>query len=124
MTACFRKHPRDHIKKEAQKVLSQDMIKDHAGNKNAFLRLSPFILESTPSCYHEDCSKCANNSVVCQDGVSDILRNYFMLLTFQKFHDLNINKNDKVLQKEILKLSVATVAQMVDWLIGWGLTAL
>ena len=49
-----------------------------------------------------------------------------MLLTFQKFHDLNINKNDKVLQKEILKLklSVANVAQMVDWLIGWGLTAL
>ena len=48
------------------------------------------------------------------DDVSDNLRNYFMFLAFKKFHYLNINKNDKVLLLEILKLklSVASVEQM------------
>ena len=37
-----------------------------------------------------------------------------MFLAFQKFHNLNMNKNDKVLLLEILKLklSVAFVEQM------------
>ena len=77
-------------------------------------RLLPLALELTPSCYHGDCSKCANHSVVCHDGVSDNLRNYFMILAFKKFYNLNINKNDKVvlLEKLKLKLSVASVEQM------------
>ena len=71
-------------------------------------------LESTLSCYHGDCSKCANNSVVCHDCVLDNLRNYFMFLAFKKFYNLNINKNDKVVLLEILKLkiSVACIEQM------------
>ena len=72
------------------------------------------VLELTPPCYNGDCSKCANNSVVCHDGVSDNLRNYFKFLAFKKFHNLNINKSYKVLLLEILKLklSVASVEQM------------
>ena len=90
------------------------LIKDHAGNKNAFMWLSPLVLESTPSCYHGDCSKYALKYVVCHDDVSDNLKNYLMFLAFKKFHYLNINKNDKVLLLEILKLklSVASVEQM------------
>ena len=55
-------------KKEAQKVLSQDvkarcslflkeLMKDHAGNMAAFKRILPKVLESTLSCYDGDCSK-------------------------------------------------------------------
>ena len=73
------------------RLILKEIIKDHASNKNAFVWLSPLVLESTPSCYHWDCSKCANNSVECQDGVSDNLRNCFMFLVFKKFHNLNIN---------------------------------
>ena len=56
MTACFLKSPMSikNIKKEAQKVLSQDMtarcrlvlkelIKDHSDIKNAFKRLSGVV---------------------------------------------------------------------------------
>ena len=78
-------------------LILKALIKDYAGNRNAFMRLAHLVLESTPSCYHGDCSKCANNSVVCHVGVSDNLRNYFMFLAFKKFHNLNItNINDKV----------------------------
>ena len=72
------------------------------------------VLESTPSCNHDDCSKCANYSVVCHGSVLDNLRNYFMFLAFKKFYNLNINKNDKVVLLKILKLklSVASVEQM------------
>ena len=80
MTACFLKISAS-TKKETQKVLSRDMtasyrliikerIKDHAGNKNAFMWLSPLVLELTASCYQGEYSKCANNSFVCNDGVS------------------------------------------------------
>ena len=65
-------------------------------NYNNNKRLLPLALELTQSCYHGDCSKCTNHSVVCHDGVLDNLRNYFMFLAFKKFYNLNINKNDKV----------------------------
>ena len=39
----------------------------------------------------------ANNSVMCHDRVSDNLRNCFIFLAFKKLHNLNINKNDKVI---------------------------
>ena len=35
-----------------------------------------------------------------------------MFLAFQKFNNLNVNKNNKVLPLEILKLSVVSVEQM------------
>ena len=93
------------------RLVLKKIIKD---NKIAFIRHLPLVLEPTPSCYHGDCSKCADNSVVRHNGVSDNLRNYFMFLAFKKFHNLNINKNDKVLLLEILKLklNVASVEQM------------
>ena len=43
----------------------------------------PAALELTLSCYHGNCSKSANNSVVCHDGDLDNLRNYFMFLVFK-----------------------------------------
>ena len=49
------------------------------------MRLSPLALESTRSCCHGDCSKRANHSVVCHDGVLDNLGNYFMFLAFKKW---------------------------------------
>ena len=84
-----------------------EFMKDYTGNinnnNNNNKRLSPLVLESTPSCYHKACSKCSNNSVVCHDSVLDNLRNYFMFLAFKKFYNLNINKNDKIMLLEILK---------------------
>ena len=112
-------------KKEAQKVLSQDvkarcslilkeLMKDHAGNMAAFKRVLPKVLESTLSCYDGDCSKCANNSVVCHGGVTNNWWSRSMFLSSNRIHNLNMNDNDKVLLLEILKmkLSVASVEQM------------
>ena len=112
-------------KKEAQKVLSQDvkarcslilkeLMKDHAGNMAAFKRILPKVLESTLSCYAGDCSKCANNSVVCHGGVTNNWWSRSLFLSSNRIHNLNMNDNDKVLQLEILKmkLNVASVEQM------------
>ena len=98
-------------------MILKELIKDHAVNNNNNndnnKRLLPLALESTPSYYHGDFSKCANHSVVCHDGVFDNWRNYFMFLAFKKFYNLNINKNDKVLLEILkLKLSVASVEQI------------
>ena len=51
---------------------------------------------------------------MCFDGVSDNLWNDFVILAFNKFYNLNMNKNDKVvlLEKLKLKLCVASVEQM------------
>ena len=89
-------------------------VDSYGTDNNNNKRLLRLALESTPSCYHGDCSKCANHSVVCHDGVLDNLRNYFMFLAFKKFYNLNINKNDEVVLLETLKLklSVASVEQM------------
>ena len=122
MTACFPKGPREHKKRGSESSESGydrklQVIKDHAGNNNnnnINKLLSPLALEWIPSCYHEDCSKCANNYVLCHDGVLDNLMNYFMFRAFKKFYNLNINKNDKVVLLEILKLKlrVASAEQM------------
>ena len=100
MTACCLKDPRQHKERASESSESgydSKLYVDHAGNKLAFMWLSPLVLESAPSCYQGDCSKCANNSVVFHDGVSDNLRNFFMFLAFKKFHNLNIDKMTKFL---------------------------
>ena len=111
MTTCFSKVPAS-TKKEAEKVLSQvrtasfrlilkELIKEYGD-------IIIFIIMILSGSYlwlwnrHRpvamgDCSKCANHSVVCHDGVLDNLGNYFMFLAFKKFYNLNINKNDKVI---------------------------
>ena len=87
------------------------MISNNYKNNKRLLTLA---LESTLSCYHGDYSKCANQSVECHDGVLDNLRNYFIILAFKKFYNLNINKNDKVVLLEILKLKLS-VASVNKW---------
>ena len=111
--------------KEAQKVFSQDvkarcslilkeLMKKHAGDMTALRRCLPKVLESTLLCYSGDCSKCAQNSVICHGGVSNNWWNHSMFLASNKIRHLNMDASDKDLLLEILKmkLSTASVEQM------------
>ena len=51
---------------------------------------------------------------MCHDCVLDNLSNYLMFLDVNKFYNLNISKNDKVVLLEVLnlKLRLASVEQM------------
>ena len=73
----------------------KDLPLFHPVNK----RLLPLAQELTLSCYHGDCSKCTNHSVMCHDGVLDNLRNYRI---YPKYSDtLNVRTPSFFLKRHL-----------------------
>ena len=112
--------PRDQ-RQEKQKGLSQDtkarcsciikeMVKRHAGEMTFIKKQLPHVLDATVNCYAGDCSKCRRYSYVCSGGVTNNWWNRSVFLGSYRITSLNLDKNDKKLLNDIVKMRISVSA--------------
>lgn len=108
-------------RQEQQKGLSQDikarcscilkeMIKRHAGDMTFIKKQLPHVLDATVNCYAGDCSKCRRYSYVCSGGVTNNWWNRSVFLGSYRITSLNLDKNDKKLLNDIVKMRIGVSA--------------